>query len=154
MRVMEENWALLNRALGRNEPLPRLRFDLRGRCAGQALLQAWCVRLNQGLLQTHGAAFIEDTLPHELAHLMAYACHGAGIRPHGAEWKRMMALLGRDPKVCHNYAVTPARRIKRHAYRCGCAEHALSSIRHRRVQQGAVYLCRGCGEALRAAGGA
>lgn len=146
---LEQDLALLNQRLRRRDPMPRLRFDLRGRCAGQARLQEWCIRLNRELLQRYQDAFIEDTVPHELAHLVAFAMHGPGIQPHGRQWRDVMALLGCQPEVCHRYEVKPARQIKRFGYRCGCRAHALSSIRHRRVAQGFSYRCRSCGEILR-----
>lgn len=146
---LREDLDTLNQLLGRNDALPRLRFDLRGRCAGLALPQQWTIRLNNVLLQQHGAEFVADTVPHELAHLVAYAQHGPRIRPHGREWAHLMALLGCAPSVCHNYAVQPARKIARHAYYCVCQRHALSSIRHARVLKGQRYQCRHCGQTLR-----
>ena len=139
----------LNRELGRDDALPRLRFDLRGRCAGLALPQQWTIRLNNSLLQQHGEEFVADTVPHELAHLVAYAEYGRKIRPHGREWAALMSLLGRPASVCHNYAVQPARKILRYPYHCDCQRHELSSIRHARVMKGQRYQCRRCGQTLR-----
>lgn len=150
LNCLERHLTRLNQVLDRQDALPRLRFDLRGRCAGQALPRSWTIRLNAGLLQRYGEDFIEQTVPHELAHLVAYAHFGEGIRPHGAEWRELMRLLGRRPDVCHQFEVSPARRVRRHAYHCDCASHQLSSIRHRRIQQGMNYQCRRCGQALRA----
>ena len=145
--------ATLNRALSREDPLPRLRFDLRGHCAGQARYADWTVRLNHALLLAHGEAFVRDTVPHEIAHLVAHAVHGPVIRPHGAEWRALMARLGAEPRVCHDYPVTPARRTASFAYRCQCRMHNLGGVRHRRAQTGQVYRCRRCGDALRLAPG-
>ncbi len=148
-RLLEHDWQRLNQMLGRNEPLPRLRFDLRGRCAGQARYQDWVIRLNPVLMQGHGDRFIEETVPHELAHLMAFRCHGAQIRPHGREWRAMLEWLQRPVRVSHDYEVSPSRRLKRYVYRCDCRLHELSSIRHRRAEQGTPYQCRMCGCRLR-----
>lgn len=145
---LTQDLATLNQALGRQDSLPRLRFDLRGRCAGLALPQQWTIRLNNTLLQEHGAEFVDDTVPHELAHLVAYAHHGRRIRPHGAEWAALMGVLGRPATVCHNYAVKPARQLTRHTYHCVCQRHELSSIRHARVLKGQRYQCRRCGQPL------
>lgn len=151
MACLQRSSQRLNQVLGRQDPLPRLRFDLRGRSAGQARLQDWTIRLNRSLLLAHGQAFIEDTVPHELAHLVAYAMHGGRIRPHGPQWRALMDVLERPATVCHDYAVTPARRTRTFAYHCGCREHALGAIRHRRARAGQAYRCRRCGGELQQA---
>ena len=150
LQCLEHSLATLNHVLDRRDPLPRLRFDLRGRCAGQAFAQQWMIRLNGELLRRYREDFVRDTVPHELAHLVAYARHGAAIRPHGPQWRELMRLLGRPPEVCHQYEVRPARQIRRYDYRCSCRRHQLSSIRHRRAERGVLYHCRSCGETLQA----
>ncbi len=150
LKELQRGLRQLNTRLGRRDPMPRLRFDLRGRSAGQARLQEWSIRLNPTLLHQHGVDFIRDTVPHELAHLIAFAQYGGRIRPHGEEWRHLMRLLGRPATVCHDYEVKPARQLRRFDYHCGCRPHQLSSIRHRRCLQGMRYLCRHCGGELRA----
>lgn len=149
LQRLQADVARSNTMLNRSDPVPQLRFDLRGRCAGQALPQSWVIRLHAGLLKQHGDSFIDETVPHEWAHLLAYAVYGPRIRPHGSQWKKIMRLLGCKPEVCHNYAVKPARKLRHHAYYCGCQSHELSSIRHRRVLAGQAYVCRKCGEVLK-----
>ncbi len=138
-----------NSLLERSDAPPRLRFDLRGRCAGQALPDQWVIRLNTALLRQHGAAFVDETVPHEWAHLLAFKLYGSRIKPHGKEWRGLMRLLGQRPDVCHNYTVQPTRQLRRHPYHCACQDHQLSSIRHRRVRAGQAYVCKQCGELLK-----
>lgn len=149
MQRLQADVARSNEALGREDRMPKLRFDLRGRCAGQAIPGDWSIRLNTKLLGQHGQVFVDETVPHEWAHLLAYAIYGSRIRPHGSEWREIMRVLGCRPDVCHNYEVTPARQVRRHSYHCGCRSHELSSIRHRRVQAGQQYLCKNCGSVLK-----
>ena len=61
-----------------------------------------------------------------------------------------MQLFGADSSRCHDYDTSHAgtRHLTRYAYRCGCREHALTSIRHNRILAGQVYYCRACGKAL------
>lgn len=137
-------------------PRPQVRFDLRGQTAGQALIGRdgrARIRYNDQLLRENGQAFLDRTVPHEVAHIVAHRLHGPRIRPHGAEWKAIMALFGADTARCHAYDTSrsTARRVQRHAYRCSCREHQLSSIRHNRARRGQGYLCRHCGETLRPA---
>lgn len=141
----------------RQLPLPELRFNLRGRAAGQALLsrrrgQADAIRINADLLASHPRNMIDETVPHEVAHVAIHRRYNQGgrrVRPHGPEWKALMQAFGVTDETCHNLPVTPARQLRRFRYACGCDEPAwLTSIRHRRAQNGTVYRCRRCGQPL------
>ncbi len=138
-------------------PNPRtdIRFDLRGKSAGQARYSTRgqpVIRYNPQLLAENGERFLNRTLPHEVAHIIAHRVFGTGIRPHGAEWQTIMQLFGADSSRCHDYDTSRAgtRLLTRYAYHCGCREHALTSIRHNRILAGQVYYCRACGKALAA----
>lgn len=131
-----------------------IRFDLRGKTAGQVRMGPngrTLIRYNLALLEREGVAFLERTVPHEVAHVLAYRRYGPRIRPHGQEWQRIMRQLGAEPTRCHDYDVSglPTRRLRYFAYHCACMEHRLSSIRHNKVAKGQRYLCKRCGEALR-----
>lgn len=147
---------LLERAArhyGLSTPRVDIRCDLRGRGAGQVRRQAgqiWTVRYNPVLLARHGEDFLARTVPHEVAHVIAFHRHGPRIQPHGAEWRAIMRLFGVPPTRCHDYDVSDlqTRTLDRFPYRCGCRSHLLTSIRHHRIQRGQRYLCRACGQAL------
>jgi SprT protein len=149
--------AFLERArqlTGHALPCPAIRFDLRGRSAGQVRIarDGTCtIRYNARLLERHPEDFLHTTVAHEVAHYAAYARYGRNIRPHGPQWQDIMRALGADPSRCHDYDTEglDARRLRRHVYHCACGEHLLTSIRHNRVRRGTRYFCRRCGEALR-----
>jgi SprT protein len=151
---------LLREAAGwLNVTMPRteIRFDLRGTSAGQARVGgvgAALIRYNPTLLQLHPQQFIENTVAHEVAHVVAYVRNGPGIRPHGPEWKSVMRRFGVEPSRCHGYDVSRlrTRSLQRFTYRCGCGTHEISSIRHNRVRtHGTVYICRHCLQPLQPA---
>ena len=129
---------------------PVISFDLKGQAAGQANYRENKIRFNRQLLEKYTPEFVDQTVPHEFAHLVAYQKFGRRIRPHGMEWKRVMEAFGVDPARTHSFDVAPTRRLKRFHYRCHCpgSDYQLSSIRHNRVQRGGIYLCRKCGCAL------
>lgn len=141
--------------LGLPPPRPEVRFDLRGRAAGQARFGprgTLLIRYNRQLLLANPEPFIDETVPHECAHVLAYARYGRRIRPHGPEWQAIVTRLGGKPERCHAFDVSSAetRRMREFDYHCGCGSHRLSAIRHHRVLAGQVYLCRRCAQPLKA----
>jgi SprT protein len=156
-RTTEETRKLIRLAeqhYGVKLQLGEIRFDLRGTAAGMVLFphnNPPVIRYNPILLQHNRHAFLSQTLPHEVAHLVARSLHGKSIRPHGLEWKAIMHFFGADTLRCHSYATEniPVRRLRRFPYACGCRQHQLTSIRHNRIQKGLTYRCRQCGEPLR-----
>jgi SprT protein len=145
----------LFRERGIEVPDPELRFDLRGTAAGQC---RWIpgrrpeLRFNLALARLNRVPFVAQTVPHEVAHLVTTACHGR-TRPHGPEWRSVMAHFGLpDAPTRHAFEIPAgsARRQQRWTYRCDCRRHELSTTRHKRVESGrSSYQCRHCGEPLR-----
>lgn len=140
-------------------PEPLIRFDLRGQSAGQAQWHAGSrplLRYNLDIARRHETDFLAITVAHEVAHLVTAACHGR-TRPHGSEWRAVMAFLGiQDPQRCHQYPLdgTVVKRQRRWRYVCDCRSHELSTTRHNRMQAGTSrYHCRACGSPLKPAQG-
>ena len=150
-----QNASPLLHGAGRTLPQVTVRYDLRGRSAGQVRRQpdgSLAIRYNLAIAQLQPAEFLEKTVPHEVAHVVTWLLHGDRARPHGTEWRNVMAYFGqRAAARCHDFRVPDAtpRRQRRWVYRCNCREHALSTTRHHRVQQGQIYLCRLCNGPLR-----
>jgi SprT protein len=155
-RVRERTLELLAEAsswLRMPLPEPSIRFDLRGRAAGQARVghrTRTVIRYNPVLLRDNPDDFLDSTVPHEVAHVVAFARHGAGIRPHGPEWIAIMQHLGAAPRRCHDYDIAglKTRTFRELDYHCACRGHRLTSIRHRRALAGQIYICRRCGSPL------
>ena len=141
--------AILKRPL----PLLEIRFDLRGRAAGQFRSQPKpCIRYNMQIACRQFEAFCLRTPPHEVAHFAVYEVYGRKVRPHGQEWKALMNAFGCDASATHDFDLeqVTVRRQKRYSYRCACRVHLLSATRHNRVMRDdAEYRCRACGERLR-----
>ena len=125
---------------------PEVAWDLRGQAAGQANGRRNLIRFNRELAERYSNEFVAQTVPHELAHLVAFQKFGGSIRPHGREWQAVIVALGAEPRRTHCYEVTPTRKLKRFFYQCHCpdAEYQLTAIRHNRIQRGHVYICKRC----------
>lgn len=100
------------------------------------------------LLLENVDAFIEEVVPHELAHLLVWK-HFGRKAPHGKEWKWMMeSVLNVPARRTHQFALQSVRR-NTFPYHCQCQQHQLTVRRHNRVVRGeAVYRCVHCGEPL------
>jgi len=138
------------RLLGRDFSLPPVTFDLQGRAAGMYRVQKRqrCIRYNPYIFAKYFADNLANTVPHEVAHYLTDMLYGPGnVRPHGEEWRSVMCLLGAEPAVSCRYDLSgvPIRRQRRFSYRCDCGPHAISAVRHNRVQRGSGrYVCRQC----------
>jgi SprT protein len=153
-RVVRTTEELLARARARwpdaEIRTPRVEFRLRGRTAGEACPETCVTNYNSEMLERHGDEFIHDIVPHEVAHVVAAAVHPGRIRPHGPEWKEVMAFFGAAPRVSHRFEALPTASAGRFAYRCACARtHWLTGKAHRRVRRGTLeYTCCECRQPL------
>lgn len=127
---------------------PTIDYGLKGSAAGVAILQGWQIRLNSVLLAENKQTFIDQVIPHELAHLLVWQQFGK-VAPHGKQWRWMMEkVLGVTARRTHNFAIDSVR-VKTFTYHCTCQLHQLSIRRHNRVQrQQSLYLCRRCRQPL------
>lgn len=129
---------------------PEVSFKLRGQKAGVAHLHENRLRFNPRLYHENQDDFLRQTVPHEVAHLVAHQVFGARIQPHGEEWRLIMrGVYDLPPDRCHRYAVE-RRPAVRYLYRCACEgqEFPFSAQRHALVARGRRYLCRRCRASL------
>lgn len=128
--------------------MPTVTYHVRGTKAGAAYPTQNEIRLNPQLLLENPEEFLQQVVPHELAHLLVYQLFGR-VKPHGIEWQNMMTgLFGLPAHTCHRFD-TSSVQGKTFPYQCGCQIHQLSIRRHQRVQRGsASYFCRKCKQKL------
>ena len=121
------------------------KWDLRGKCAGQAISKdgKYTIRFNLDIASNHFDDYLVTTVPHELAHLILDSLY-PWAPSHGQHWKLCMEILGAPANRTHNYSFTPARVVKQYPYMCSCQIHSVSSITHNRVQSGQSRVCTQC----------
>jgi SprT protein len=113
-------------------------------------------RYNPWILARHQGS-LADTVAHEVAHYVVDLVWPPRpgrrrIRPHGREWRSVMAVFDADPAATHDLDLdqVPVRRQRRFAYVCACREHRLTTTTHNRIQRRRWrYACTHCGELLR-----
>ena len=122
-------------------PFPTVEFNLGGRRAGVAYYHHNLIRLNNVLLIQNGQAFIDDTPGHEAAHLISRQVYGMLISSHGAEWKKVMEVIGQPATRCHDFEVKTD-----HVYSCKCDKKIyLTTYKHNAIQSGKRnYYCKYC----------
>ena len=120
---------------GRDFDLGEVKFTLRGKAAGKAYWPALDVNYNERLYLENFQHFIENTVPHEVAHIISFQLHGPNAPAHGKEWKGVMEALGTVPSTYHNYSTvnTGSHRGKRVIASCGHKVYLLSPQRARQT---------------------
>lgn len=98
-------------------------FTLKGTCAGTALLSGTRVHNHRINLNMEGLLKYEDemcneTVPHEVAHLVVgsvWGTHykGKKIQSHGPEFKRVCRMLGCKTETYHTMKLTPINNVKK-----------------------------------------
>ncbi|MBY5993612.1 SprT family zinc-dependent metalloprotease [Ferrimonas balearica] len=151
LSAVADCYALAEQRLGRAFERPEISLAMRGQSAGAAHPTQNRLRFNPVLLAENPEAFLKEVVPHEVAHLLVWHCHGK-VAPHGRQWQGMMRdLFGLEPRTRHSFdlaSVAP----RTWPYRCDCQSHQLTVRRHNKVQRGqARYLCKACGSALKPA---
>ena len=73
-------------------------------------------------LERHTDHFINQTVPHEVCHLVQTLRYPEK-RVHGRNWQALMCKVGLDPKrTCTEYEAVPLRKTKTVPYTCGCRQ--------------------------------
>lgn len=111
--------------------------------AGVASYALWQVTLNPRLAD-FGRTEIDNTLKHELAHLVAkFRAGRRKIKPHGREWKQACADLGLpDEKRCHSLPLPRRRMIRKHFYRCPKCKLEVERVRPFRERVACLNCCQ------------
>ena len=135
-----------------------INFKLKGKAAGMYRTRGRFgkvkreIRYNTFIFAKYFEDNLNTTVPHEVAHYVSDIAYGLkNIKPHGAEWKNIMAAFGADASVTADYDLSgiPRRKITTHTYLCQCRVHELGPVRHKRISSGRnQYYCRYCKQVL------
>jgi hypothetical protein len=80
-------------------PTPIMTWKIKGSAAGYANVHTREIGLSPVYLHLDPANIISDTIPHEIAHIVAWIV--GNDRGHGGMWKRVMEKFGKNPVESH-----------------------------------------------------
>jgi predicted SprT family Zn-dependent metalloprotease len=135
-----------------NCPVPVIKFDLKGTCAGQAIRRRaggldpqFILRFNSTLLELATEQMLNDTVPHEVAHTICQFNNKLG-RGHDAGWQRVCKALGGNATRTHDLPVVYARG-KTYEYVATCGRKVtLSEHYHKKLVAGKTFRVKNGGE--------
>ena len=103
-------WRVLAKLYPRIKAQPSVVISKRmTKTAGFMIVGDRQMRLSYALMLANLEDYHKDTIPHELAHQVAYDIYGIGKEKsgrtpwHGAEWQGIMKTLGIKPTRTHDY---------------------------------------------------
>lgn len=143
---------LAARLYNNNFPSITVLFDLTGRSAGMFRVKGKqkSIRYNPYIFAKYYQDNLYNTVPHEVAHYIAYQLYAHRVAPHGPQWQQIMHDFNRSPKVYCEYDITgiPQKRYQYIDYHCHCGTQKLTKIRHNRILKGSRYFCKKCHQPL------
>jgi SprT protein len=134
--------------------IPKILFTKKGRAAGTAswnyLTGEASININPILLNENVEYVVNQTVPHEVAHIVTFMIWGREATAHGYHWKSVMNLFGKRAERCHQLNTETAKQMRvRNVYSCKCQrcqkEFVVSAIIKGRMERGIPYTHRACG---------
>lgn len=127
-----------NELYGLEIPKPTVSFDIKGyRIAGYAKRMAghYYVMLNREACEKYPEFIMNDTIPHEVAHLVCFYNPSLG-KNHDAGWQRVCKDLGGSGSRTHELKLTPARNLRVWQYRDTHGKiRQVTTVRHNKIQK-------------------
>src|SRR5207249_5848417 len=145
-RELKDRATSLLRALNAEGLAARLRVEWNGRMrttVGRADFRRCLISLNPALRE-FGAAEIDRTLRHELAHLLAqFRCYKRRIQPHGREWRKACCDLGiSGERAGHTLPLVGRSVPRRFIYHCQNCQGHFPRVRRIRRATACLACCR------------
>lgn len=120
---------------------------------GDANYSKMRMRLSTPLFIRAFAEEQENTVVHEMCHIIALHKFGRGIKSHGGEWQACMIIAGYEPTRCHDVDTTGLTKTRKtFPTVCGCDKlHLVTQKVWLKIAQGSKYTCRRCKQWLQLA---
>jgi len=108
---IQECLDIAEKTFGQKFDLPLVRYDIRSTVGGIATFSKWRVRFNLIFLVENEDEYLQQVVPHEVAHLINRKVNKVPdgrkrLSSHGKEWAQVMELFGLKPDVTHCFDCT------------------------------------------------
>lgn len=112
-----------------------IRFNVKGRTAGRAGKERgrYYLDFNMEAIRDHWDEMLNVTIPHEVAHIVAYAKPALRASGHNKNWKRIDIALGGDGTRTHTMGLKRARKTKWYVYEVAGERIEIGAVRHKRM---------------------
>ena len=151
-KAVNKCFALALKLYGLDIPYPEIKLNLKSINNGakaifKPAIDISLLRFNFGLYKAMPKLFIEEVVPHEVAHIIASKL---GYKGHLAMWYTICIALGGTGETYLSRELGQRLRSlnKTYTYSCKCSTHRLTPIRHKRIKKGGHYRCDKCRELL------
>ncbi len=144
-RLVHQNIELAEKLYGIDFGRVTVTFDLKGEDAAHAyqvphpnLGFIYKLRFNREAIRLDWIHMVESTIPHEVAHLVAFARDDLGADGHNWKWRAIAIALGDTErgKNHHTLPLKPARRVRRFLYMNDRGSCSVTPGMHHKVQAG------------------
>ena len=128
-----------------------IKFVEKGRAAAQAshrrMTNQYGLKFSLESADLDIKEMLEDTIPHEVAHLVNFYDSSTGSN-HDGGWISTCIALGGSGARCHTQVLTKAKYRKSYVYVTSSGNERIikSAAKHNRIQRGATYTIRRTGE--------
>lgn len=116
-----------------------IRFTIKGRTAGKAGKERgrYYLDFNREAIRDHWDEMLKVTIPHEVAHIVAYAKPALRAKGHNKYWRKIDLMLGGDGTRTHTMGLSRARKTMWYVYEVpGVGRVELGAVRHNRLMRG------------------
>ena len=133
-----------------------------GKALGMASYKSKTIKLNKNLAKEFGKKYIDEVIPHEVAHFIVFEMYPKGykrvgksykkIQAHGKEFKSVCRLLGFNGKATTSLfsesaalkaVIAPKRKEKRHEIKCQCRSYIVTTRYNNKIFNKG-YICSVC----------
>lgn len=114
-----------------------IRNDIRGQIGGWAKLDkrgVYILRFNREAILNYNEDMTNDTIPHEVAHIVCYNQRHLGYA-HDSGWKRVCRMLGGDDSRTHDMTLTAAKVTEKFNYTLASGRVVQAGPKHHRMIQ-------------------
>lgn len=121
----------------------KIDYNVKGKTAGIASFNIpdniYTLKFNRDAILNNYDYMLNETIPHEVAHLAQWIKPNTRIKNHNKAWKRLCIMLGGKGNTYHKMSLKGERKTKKYIYEVKGFKFEIGAIRHRKILNGLSY---------------